>query len=221
MTGYLYAQRSTQEVKSVRGIMKKYALVYEFAEDYAKAAENMFQDANLLRGFFSKSASVVMDHPYWYYEPKGASTDVSIDEYCQYFTIHQNKDNLLISAITICNLEVKQCVLEDDVAFFKVSIDKIIDFRDELFQYYRTDTCREVLYIRDTDGRLSIERITMQSSPFHSVQREMKEAVARVTPAEIPLKKAPELQRQINILMKMMRDGADEQKQPRKRKSKG
>ena len=208
-------------MKSVRDAMKKYALVYEFVEEYAKAAENMLQDTNRLRDFFSKSATVVMDHPYWYYDPKGTSTEVSIEDYCQYFVFHQNKDKISISAITISNLQVEKCVVEGQDAVFEVSIDKILDFQDELLLYYRTDTCREVLYIRDTGGRLSIDKITMEDSPFHSVQREMKEAVARVTPEEISLKEAPELQKRVKILMKMMSDAADEQNQPRKRKLQG
>lgn len=221
LTGDLYAQKSAQEVKSARDAMKKYVQVYEFAEAYADAAENMLQDSESFQAFFSKSASVVIDHPYWYYEPKGYSAEVSVAEYCQFFNKYHNRDGMSITGIKIRNMELENCTMEGPDVVFKVGIDKIVDFRDDLLQYCRRDTCREILYVRDMGGHLSIDKIAMEKSSFQSVRRVMKEAVARVTPEEISLESSPELQKQIKILMKIMKDKMEDQDQPRKRKSKG
>lgn len=211
----LNAQKSAQEVKSVRNVMKQYAQVYIFAEEYAKAAENILQDTNAFTGFFSTSATVIIDHPYWYYEPKGNSNMVNVSEYCRYFSKYHHQYQLFFQGITIRNIKIEKCKIEGQDMVFEIGIDKIIDFRDEVLSYSRHDTCKEVLFVRDADGHLSVEKVTIKESPFHSVQREVKEAGVRVAPAEMPLENSPKLQKQIKVLMKIMKDVEKRKNKPR------
>ena len=217
VTGILSAQRSAQEVKLVRDAMKQYAQVYAFAEEYARAAEIVYQDTNNFADFFSKSAILIMDHPYWYYEPKGSTNMIGVPEYCRYFNKYNRQYLMFFKSITIRNIEVEKCTIEGQDMVFEIGIDKIIDFRDEALSYSRRDTCSEVLFVRDTDGHLSIDKVTIKESPFHSVQREVKEAGVRLAPKEITLEDAPELQKQIKILMKIMKDVENGKKKTSKR----
>lgn len=214
----LNAQKSAQEVKLVRDAMKQYAQVYEFVEEYAKAAENVLQDTNAFAGFFSKSATVPIDHPYWYYEPRIGAQGGTVAEYCRFFSKYHNRCQMFVTGITVRNIEVEKCAIEGQDMVFEIAMDKLIGFRDEALEYSRRDTCREILYVRNKDGDLRIEKVTLKESTFHSVQSKMWEAVARITPAEISIEDSPKLSKQMNTLMKIVKEVANKKNKPRKRK---